>query len=172
MITPHFKTLLAGSDPVALATDLANGLNTWCASTREINVKCYDAQGTKPVYPVADVTKSAGLYPASPVSRELALCLSFYGSRNVKRERGRLYFPAFLAAGTYGLRPTTGQRDWIKSAVPIFTGLGGVDVDWVVYSRVADAATTVKNWWIDDEWDIQRRRGLKATTRTVGTVSG
>ena len=31
---------------------------------------------------------------------------------------------------------------------------------------------TVTNWYVDDEWDVVRSRGLRATTRTAGTTSG
>jgi hypothetical protein len=73
---------------------------------------------------------------------------------------------------TTSARPTSAVRNRVAELVPILAGLGGLDVDWVVYSRVTDTARKVTNWWVDDAWDIQRRRGLRPTTRTEGTTSG
>jgi hypothetical protein len=41
-----------------------------------------------------------------------------------------------------------------------------------VYSPTTGQTKKVEHWWVDDEWDTQRRRGLRATTRDEGTVSG
>jgi hypothetical protein len=38
---------------------------------------------------------------------------------------------------------------------------------WSVTDRVGGAVT---DYWVDDEWDIQRKRGLKPTTRQTGKV--
>jgi hypothetical protein len=55
---------------------------------------------------------------------------------------------------------------------PIFANLGGSDVDWIVWSRKNHTATKVQNYWVDDEWDTVRSRGLKRSTRQVATTSG
>jgi hypothetical protein len=175
-ITPHFKVTelpLAGHDDQGLTNDLANALNTWLGNSREVVVKCYDAQKPKPNPPTATKTLNAGLTPASPGNRETSLCLSYYADSNVPRRRDRLYIPAiFLTTGTLPVRPTQAQRDQLQQFVTIFANLGGVDVDWVVWSRAGQQAHTVTNWFVDDEWDTQRRRGLRPTTRSVGTTSG
>jgi hypothetical protein len=177
MITPHFNDHGVGTDPTNLANDLATGLSGWLSPTNscEIKVKVYDAQGTVPVFPVASVTKNATIVRNTAFPRELAICLSYYSGNNRPRTRGRLYIPPGLISTTpteMGLRPSSTLRTKIAALVPIFSGLGGVDVDWVVYSRFDDAARKVSNWWVDDEWDVQRRRGLRATARDTGTTSG
>jgi hypothetical protein len=43
-------------------------------------------------------------------------------------------------------------------------------LDWTVASTVDKVARNVTNYWVDDEWDIQRRRGYRGTTRNLGTV--
>lgn len=175
-ITPHFKrtTLIPGSgDEQGLTDDLAAALNTWLANGREVVVKCYDAEKAKPNPPLSTKTYNPGLTPASNGNREVALCLSFFADSNVPRRRGRLYIPAiFLATGALPVRPTQSQRDSLLQFVNIFKNLGGIDVDWVVWSRASRQAHTVTNWFSDDEWDVQRRRGLRPTTRSVGTLSG
>lgn len=172
VITPHFQTAAVLTDADELCTDLATALRTWCGTTREVTVKAYDAQGTAPVFPIGSHTVDVGETPVSIVPREVACCLSFYSGQNVPRKRGRLYMPLFvLAAASAGLRPSSGQRTKIGDVATILADLGGVDVDWVVYSRANDSALPVSNWWVDDEWDTIRSRGLRATTRLQGTVS-
>jgi hypothetical protein len=181
VLTPHFDVgfdignLDASPDAQALCDDLAEALRTFFvpARGREIEVKAYDAQGTKPVYPIGRAIRDQGLYPESPVMREVALCLSFYSSRNTKRQRGRLYVPAAAAftGSSMPARPSEAHRIYVGTLAPILQNLGGTNVDWVVYSRVDDTARPVTNWFVDDEWDVQRRRGFRSTTRTVGTTS-
>jgi hypothetical protein len=52
------------------------------------------------------------------------------------------------------------------------SALGGIDVDWVVHSPTHDTNTKVKEAWVDDEWDTQRRRGQRATKRITRAQSG
>jgi hypothetical protein len=40
-----------------------------------------------------------------------------------------------------------------------------------VWSRIEHAAHSVTNYYVDDEWDIQRRRGGRPTSRVSGTGS-
>lgn len=177
VITPHFKdTEVPGTQqqPQNLANDLANALLLWAmpANSRRVTVKLYNAEAPPPSFPLATAVRGT-LIPGSPMPREIALCLSFYAERNLPRQRGRLYIPAPLltTSAGLGLRPDSTFRTKVADLVPIFTGLGGVDVDWCVWSRAERRARSVTNWFVDDEWDIQRRRGLRATTRTSGTTT-
>lgn len=172
VITPHFNDTLPGSDPQGLCDDLADALNTWDTVTTQLTVKAYDAQGTVPVYPAAEAIRNQGTYAAASTNRDIALCLSFYAGQNRPRQRGRIYVPlAVKAISAGGARPSGGVQQLCADLVPIFTGLGGTDVDWVVYSRLDDQPRSVTNWWVDNAWDTQRRRGLGATARLEGTVS-
>lgn len=175
VITPHFQVQddfpFGGTDEQALANDLATALDTWDDSTRELQVKLYKVAGPPPHYPVGEAIRNANVAPASSFPRELALCLSYYSGRNVKRRRGRLYAPTFLYSGTIGERPGATFITKVLGLAPIFKDLGGVNVDWVVYSRVDGAAYPVTNYYVDDEWDVQRSRGLRPTSRQSGTAS-
>lgn len=171
VITPHFNDVGATTDPQNLCDDLLAGLNTITPTTGELRVKAYDAQGSVPVYPQGDSVINVGATQATANPRELAVCLSFYGERNVPRQRGRLYLPAwFLGTGTSTLRPSVpiGKMD---ALIPVLTGLGGPDVDWCVYSRRLDHAFSVTDWWYDNEWDVQRSRGSVGTSRIKGTTT-
>jgi hypothetical protein len=171
VITPHFNDIAAGSDPQNLCDDMLGGLQTIQPTTGEIKVTCYDAQGTVPVYPEAEAVANKGVTQATGAARELAMCLSFYGERNVPRQRGRLYIPLwFLGVTGASLRPTMPVAK-MEALIPLFTDLGGVDVDWCVYSRRNDHAYSVTDWWYDNEWDIQRSRGGVGTSRIIGTTT-
>lgn len=173
VITPHFDDAGALTDPQGLADDLAAGLAAWHGRPIETMVRAYDAQGTPPVFPQGEAIIGAGTMTASPMPREVALCLSFYSERNLPRQRGRLFIPAGLGSGfgAAGVRPVVGQQNFVSDLVAIFTGLGGADVDWTVYSPTDDVARSVTNWWVDNEWDTIRSRGLRGDDRIVGTTS-
>ena len=175
VINPHFNNtggVLTGEDTDALCEDLADALVTYCQGTREITVKAYDAQGTVPVFPVGSAIRNVGAAPASLAPRELACCLSFYSGNNLPRRRGRLFLPAFLVAGAvnHGVRPSGTLTAKVGALAQILADLGGVDIDWSVFSRTDNSAHAVSNWWVDDEWDTVRSRGLRPDIRVTGTV--
>jgi len=171
VITPHFNDVGATTDPQNLCDDWLAALQVIAPTTGQLSVTAYDAQGTVPVYPEAQSIINVGATKATGVPRELALCLSFYGERNVPRQRGRLYLPLwFLNIAVPSLRPTL-PITAMTALVQQLQDLGGVDVDWCVYSRTLDNAFTVTNWWYDNEWDVQRSRGMVGTSRTQGTTS-
>lgn len=174
-MTPHFNDGGVGSDPQGLCDDLAAAISTWSeGAPKQIVVTAYDAQGTVPVLPQGRAVVNAGASPVSDYPREIAVCLSFYSGQNRPRWRGRLYVPFVALAPlsqNLGARPPLGVRNKVAALAPIFEGLGGVDVDWSIYSRVDDVARPVTNWWVDDEWDTVRSRGLRPTTRNSGTTS-
>lgn len=175
VMTPHFNDQGATTDPQSLCTDLAAALKPWITNSQghQIEVTAYDAQGAVPVVPQGYAVVSAGLAAAMPCPREIAVCLSFYSGFNRARQRGRLYVPYGLIGTAAGLdvRPSATVRTKIGTLAPILQDLGGVDVDWCIFSKVGNVARPVTNWWVDDEWDTVRSRGLRATTRTQGTTS-
>lgn len=177
VITPHFliRQVPFSADFDQLANDLAVGYETWHGRTTQTRVKIYDAQEDAPNFPKATKTRQTGVTAVSEVPRDVAVCLSYYSETNIPTRRGRLFLPAAAwMTGPSSLtgRPSAGVRGKAQELVSLFSGLGGIDVDWCVYSRKKDAAYTISNWWVDDEWDTQRSRGLRATTRTSGTTSG
>ena len=170
LITPHFEVLNPTPDIQQLCEDMLTGLQTISPFAGEMRVTGYDAQGTPPVYPQGEAIANQGLMAATNNPRELAICLSYYAERNIPRHRGRLYIPCFfLGVSTNSLRPGTGISN-MTALVDLLVNLGGVDVDWCVYSRRDDRAYSATHWWYDDEWDVQRSRGLKGTARTQGVT--
>jgi hypothetical protein len=59
----------------------------------------------------------------------------------------------------------------VAALVPILTGLGGVNVDWVVWSSKLRTSVPVTDWHVDNAFDTQRRRGIGATVTVSGTTS-
>jgi hypothetical protein len=166
-LNPHFD----GPDPAALAIALKANLIAVPAigATTPFTIKVYDAKKAPPSYPLATASQGTGHAPSS-LPREVALCLSYYGGFNRPRFRGRLYIPSSLIAGSAGLRPTTTQMNNVGAwANTLGKNLPG-NTWWTLYSRKAGTAAQVTNWWVDDEWDTVRSRGMRAGTRITGTV--
>jgi len=142
-------------------------------SSHEIVAKAYDVDAT-PNYPRATSVMNAGDVWICPHPREVALCLSYAGTnRGNKSERGRIYLMPSIAAGAAGgidmERPSTTALAWAMAfyttANASFPDLGGVDWKFGVYSPTYKKFTQTKQAWCNDEWDTQRRRGLRETTR-------
>lgn len=175
IVNPTFR-INGVVDAQSLADNVRDAFYTFTGFQGPMVIKVYDLEGSKPVYPAGVSTKNPiATPPVYSMPRELALCLSFFGDRNVPRERGRLYLPAIWAGATPAgltLRPSGTMRTTAGTLAAALSGVGGANVDWIVWSRVNHSATQVKNWWVDDEWDIVRRRGLRGTARTTGTVTG
>jgi hypothetical protein len=173
VMTPHFQVNGALQDPDQLCEDLATALDAWDSGTGQTTVRAYDAESAPPNYPLGEAIRNQGAAPSTTGVREVAICLSYFAGQTRPRRRGRLYVSCSLAGlSTSAARPSLANRQKVADLVPIFATLGGVNVDWVVWSRADSAARKVSNWWVDDAYDIQRSRGLVATTRLEGTTGG
>jgi len=178
----HLKHVTGGIDDAALESmceDIAEMYQTRYESlTKEIDVRAYDTDAV-PNYPRAHVIVNPGIVWTQATPREIALCLSYAGAnRGNKRERGRMYLnPAITGAYTgVALRPTAGQMTWAlkwytepNASLP---DLGGVDWKFGVLSRVGGTFTQTQQAWVNDDWDVQRRRGLRESTRQTATREG
>jgi hypothetical protein len=165
-VNPHYAQ---GTDVNGLLTVLMNNVKSITnVGDVPFTIKLYDAEKPPPSYPLAQATNKTG-HTVSGVPGELALCLSYYAGFNRPQFRGRIYIPSAFIPGSYGLRPSAGQQaaalEWNK----LFKSL---PAPWAagVYSRKAGSAALITNCWVDDEWDIQRSRGMKPTTRVTATV--
>lgn len=172
MITPHFDDQDALTSPQDLCDDLAAALDDWDVGQHQIEVTAYDAQGSQPVFPQGHAIINEGEATAATCPREVALCLSFYSERPLPRQRGRLYIPFTFVTGSApgAVRPSGAWMQRVADLAPIFQDLGGTEVDWCVYSRADDQARPVTNWFVDDEWDTVRSRGLRPSSRLAGTT--
>jgi hypothetical protein len=167
------------TDADGLAQDLATALapNTYFwMGCNKIRVKLYDMAEPEPrdIQGEAVATRAA---PGTSGPREIAVCLSFFAANNRPRNRGRLYLGP-VTFQQIGERPNTSVRDQAIAVGTILRNLGGVDVDWSVYSPtihqlsgVEAAFQPVSTMWVDDEWDTVRSRGYRATTRTQAVIN-
>ncbi len=135
-----------------------------------VETRVYDMADAKPrpVKAFGAPMATTGTGAAGP--REVALCLSYFSERNLPRFRGRLYIGPYRA-DFMGERPTTVMRDGLVTLAGQLAAIGGVDVDWGLWSPTRNAFSKITAGWVDDEWDTIRKRGRKPTTRTTFTTS-
>ena len=62
--------------------------------------------------------------------------------------------------------------DWMDTPNASFPDLGGVDWKFGVWSPTYKTFTQMQQAWCNDDWDIQRRRGLRENTRQSVTREG
>ena len=173
-INPHFENtggVFTDTDWQSFAAALSTAMAAYTNAPMQTAVTIYDAQGLPPHPPLAKSVRNLGLHPASGHPREIALCLSYYSQRNAPRFRGRLYIPAPVITLSVSVRPAQVNIDKTMSMAGLLANAGGVDVDWIVYSRRDNDARPVSNFWVDNEWDTIRSRGLRGTARSTGTAS-
>lgn len=156
-----------GSDPDALASDAIGVFQTWYGGSRYMSATVYLVNPEAPPhYPIGFAEVNVGSFPASGAPREVACCLSYFATRNLPRQRGRIYLcQAFNGSVGIGGRPSSPTRAMALAVAQGIADLGGVDVDWQVWSPTDHIGRNVTWAWCDDEWDTIRSRGLDATTR-------
>jgi len=163
---------LGTGDADQLAQDAIGAFQPWYGAEREMRCDVYDARQAPPSFPVGSAVVNTGVAPASVAPREVAICLSYYGERNLPRTRGRMFLGVATAGKSVGgvnINPTF--RTQALELGNRIAALGGNDIDWQVYSRVSDAAENVQHMFVDDEWDTIRSRGMIATTRSTADIS-
>jgi hypothetical protein len=156
-------------DEIAAAyiTHLPNAINSTYSG---IQIKAYD-EGPGPPKQVKDY---AHQFQGGGGPTEVALCLSYSAVDNAaggKRFRGRIYLP--ICALT--LRPSA----ILINALLAFGGaLGSVglagNTTWLMRSALGSGSPIapvpvfrkIESISVDNEWDTQRRRGMRATVRS------
>jgi hypothetical protein len=169
------------TNALTLATDLANIFGTYRTlptGWTNVNVRLYDMAEPTPREIQAEFTKTNATTSVDAVGpREVACCLSFHGDRNLPRQRGRIYLGPWWAAQCQE-RPGAAMIANIMALKTSLANLGGIDVEWCVYSptrsigQAVPVFEQVQGGWIDDEWDTVRSRGLKAIGRNPWTMEG
>lgn len=169
--TIHLNDHGPTSDPEGLAQDMLDAYQSAFLSVtpREVRVTVYNV-GPPPQLPIAMVVENEGQFPPTNANREIALCLSYYNERSNPRKRGRLYMPVALTGlNIAAARPGASIVTKCLDLGDALAALGGIDVDWVVYSPTSGQSHNVVGTWVDDAWDVVRSRGLSPTSRTERT---
>ena len=173
--TLHFEHVSGGlfdTDLENMCADLVELAQTRYGDvTGEFLCKAYDTDA-KPNYPRASVVVNSGVAHACNSPREVALCLSYSGpNRGNKSERGRMYLsPSIGLTGMpLGERPTPTALSyalkWYTEPNESLPDIGGIDWKFGVYSPTYKKFRQTTQAWVNDEWDTQRRRGLRESHR-------
>lgn len=159
-------------DPQQLCSDLCQQLQLQMTASPQVRVRAYELPYVRGAGHVGESVRNNGSSPPSNWPRQLALCLSFYSEKNSPRTRGRLFIPfGLINVAPSGNRPTTAMQTAVMNLVPIFTGLGGVNVDWSVWSVRDHTNRAITNTWVDDRYDVIRSRALQPSSRMQGTTT-
>jgi len=144
---------------------------------RPYQILIYNPDDPKPRKPWVD---STGAVPTGTLSSgssgslptEVALCLSYYGISNTKRNRGRIFIGPVQAGWNDSSRPLVQLRTALLDLADRLSDVGTQSVDWQIVSRVAGTRQRIQEVWVDNAWDTQRRRGIAPTARSTRAVSG
>lgn len=161
---------VSGVDADGLLNDVLNIWDNRLRGLGEWKAKLYKMSDPEPRFPIA--TKIKTVTPATALGpREVALCLSFYSERNTPRRRGRLYLGPW-PSGALNERPTDTLCDGLLSMAQDLGALGGINMQWVIFSPTSGEYHNVSDCWVDNEWDTVRSRGVRATSRRRRAVEG
>lgn len=179
--TLHFSCVTPATDAAAIAASLETiwdsnrGLFPATVAQNGHRIKIYNLADAEPRAPLVDTTFNLDSAPSgAPLPTEVALCLSFQAGRisgqSQARRRGRIYWGPIKAS----YNDSNGRPDATAVATVLNVGdellaasTAATDWSWGVFSRVDDDLVSVQNGWVDNAWDIQRRRGLAPTTRST-----
>lgn len=156
-LTDAFKTILTGS-------------STWSTqnSGRGIKIIAYAQSDPKPRPEKAVTTYTPVTWATAALGpREVALCVSMYSGRNLPRQRGRVFLGPFLVTDMAERPSATLMNNCQNFVAALNAAIIALSPSWnlCIYSRTTGAYQGLTNTWVNDEWDTQRRRGLRETTR-------
>ena len=180
--TFHFDVSDAGGTSTG---DIAAGLDTLYATARdafgssadllEARYKMYDLTDSEPRAPIYDEAAGIGLAAGGGESLppELSICLSFQGARisglAQSRRRGRVYLgPIGIGSSVDGVpSPSTCGLLMDAGIALLAASTATATYTWVVWSPTTQTAIAVTDGWVDNAYDVQRRRGFVPTLRNT-----
>jgi hypothetical protein len=139
-------------------------------------VKVYDMGHPHPIPPdIYPFTLAPAAGSDNGLPTEVALCLSYSSSSlPTKRGRGRIYLGPLhsnvvnLEAPNVHVNPSAILAIQRAARYLIDANTGSTpSCAWGIYSRVDNQIRAVTNAYVDNEFDTQRRRGHKATVRSL-----
>lgn len=151
-----------------------NKVADWLGSSLSgaATIKVYDLDEPEPRVPAAEraVTLDVG---GTQLPREMAICCSYRAAlvsgAEAARRRGRIYVGPLsdTAADSATGRPAANALLTIqRSARDLLAAAeASVTYQWVVYSPSGDSAADVAEGWVDNAFDVIRKRGDGATVR-------
>lgn len=169
------------NDPPGPATTfpIANFINDQISrASNACKINCYNG-ALPPTSRTPDTTvfTLAAAASSNSLAAETALCLSFMDTTAVlapaPRRRGRVYigplnFDAVGSESAGDIRPDSTFVSRLNAAAEaLYDEVLAGGVNWVVYSPTNDAVYTIDTSWVDNAFDVQRRRGAKPSSRTT-----
>lgn len=143
----------------------------------KVHVKIYDRADAKPRPPQHEALLTLGVtVGTTSLPHELAICCSFRGARLAgvppARQRGRIFFGPIATSCLTGSVVTQTTVDAFKNALSQMKTNADTapNIEWVVWSQrtgTNGGSWPVTDGWVDNAVDVQRRRGVAATTRTA-----
>jgi hypothetical protein len=121
----------------------------------------------------------AGNAPAAqiPLPAEVALCLSLKSDHNGPRGMGRVYLGPWHSGAITNVtdfgeaRPHPDlQTSMGLAAGALKTAALNAVLPWSVLSRADDTTYPIVKGWVDNAWDTQRSRGMKASGRVLWPI--
>lgn len=190
IVTNTYYWQTGDTNPAAERTEIANrivaaynamGPNYSADVSRAANacrIKYYDLSQPEPRLPILEsgFTLVASGQPTVGSPQEIAAVLSFRSSQvpgfPLARRRGRVYLgpwaPTLLASSYVPTALVTGIRQFGERLLTPVDVLQ--EVTWCQYSSTTGLMLAVVTGHVDNAWDIQRRRGIRANARqTFGT---
>jgi hypothetical protein len=136
-----------------------------------MEIRVYDLGTPGPRETVAAPVALPPVTARQSMPEEVALCGSFYATRNIPTRRGRVFIGPFhveaLAAGPSAPRPVIQLRETLANALKDLASEGvGDRLDWAVLSPTNGNAQRITDVWVDNAWDTIRARGSAADART------
>jgi hypothetical protein len=148
------------------------------------STKVDDTKVRATVYRMADPTPRAPVFTrlltgltkgSAALPPEIAITCSFQGERtsgeSQARRRGRVFLGPLSTVWTSTTDPTVAAANLTKisNAFNAFVGASDISAtfDWCVYSPSDASLVPVNNGWVDNAFDVQRRRGTDPTTRSL-----
>jgi hypothetical protein len=152
----------------------ANLVGLLSGAVHGMTLKAYDS-GPNPAGPTATLEVPTFDPPGGRAPSELALCLSYATvddpEASLPRRRGRVFIGPLTASAVSAERPADTVRDalldWAAAIAAVGTTL---NTTWVMYSQRDATYAKIESTWVDNAWDVQRRRGLKPSNRRLRDV--
>jgi hypothetical protein len=145
--------------------------------------KLYDLADAKPRQPILEWNPNLVEIGDTSFPAEVAVCCSYYADSesgdNEARRRGRVFLgPLAAVSATQGLDDARVNPAFAQVIAKAATRLAN-STGWCIYSPTTDnegatldeSAYLVSGGWVDNAFDTQRRRGMRATSRVMWNLA-
>jgi hypothetical protein len=165
----------AGTGSAASSRPLSEWLSPWVARIAEL--RSYNMADAKPRVPIVSSLTLGAAGSTSGLPEEIAVCATLHGAPpNTGRRRGRIYFGPLTqtannqATATDSSHPQGALMSDLKFACQRLCESMHASLPWCIHStKPTDNYVAIESGYVDNAFDIQRRRGPDPTTRDLWT---